>query len=56
MFETMHAANGASLAAPQIGVSLQLVIFGFSNNVRYQDAEEVPETVLVNPILRPLSE
>jgi peptide deformylase len=56
MFETMHAVNGAGLAAPQIGVNLQLVIFGFSNNVRYPDAPAVPQTVLVNPILRPLSE
>ncbi|PFH08193.1 peptide deformylase [Collimonas sp. PA-H2] len=56
MFETMHAVNGAGLAAPQIGVNLQLVIFGFKNNVRYPDAPEVPETVLINPFLRPLSE
>jgi peptide deformylase len=56
MFETMHAANGAGLAAPQIGVNLQLVIFGFAHNARYPDAPEVPETVLINPTLRPLSE
>jgi peptide deformylase len=56
MFETMHAANGAGLAAPQIGVNLQLVIFGFKHNERYPDAPEVPETVLLNPQLRPLSE
>jgi peptide deformylase len=56
MFETMHAANGAGLAAPQIGVNLQLVIFGFRQNVRYPDAPEVPETVLINPTLRPLSD
>lgn len=56
MFETMHAVNGAGLAAPQIGVNLQLVIFGFKNNVRYPDAPAVPETVLINPLLRPLSE
>jgi peptide deformylase len=56
MFETMHAANGAGLAAPQIGVNLQLVIFGFKHNVRYPDAPEVPETVLLNPQLRPLSD
>jgi peptide deformylase len=55
MFETMHAANGAGLAAPQIGVNLQLVIFGFKHNERYPDAPEVPETVLLNPQLRPLS-
>jgi peptide deformylase len=56
MFETMHAANGAGLAAPQIGVNLQLVIFGFKHNERYPDAPEVPETVLLNPQLRPLSD
>jgi peptide deformylase len=56
MFETMHAANGAGLAAPQIGVNLQVVIFGFKHNERYPDAPEVPETVLINPTLRPLSE
>lgn len=55
MFETMHAANGAGLAAPQIGVNLQLVIFGFKHNERYPDAPQVPETVLLNPQLRPLS-
>ncbi len=49
MFETMHAVNGAGLAAPQIGVDLQLVIFGFSRNDRYPDAPPVPETVLLNP-------
>jgi peptide deformylase len=54
MFETMHAANGAGLAAPQIGVNLQLVIFGFSKNGRYPDAPPVPETVLINPVLTPL--
>ncbi|QOY96699.1 peptide deformylase [Massilia sp. UMI-21] len=56
MFETMHAANGAGLAAPQIGVNLQLVIFGFARNGRYPEAPPVPETVLINPVLRPLSE
>jgi peptide deformylase len=55
MFDTMHAANGAGLAAPQIGVNLQLVIFGFSKNDRYPDAPAVPETVLLNPMLEPLS-
>jgi len=55
MFETMHAANGAGLAAPQIGVDLQLVIFGFgSQNQRYPDAPPVPETVLINPTIAPL--
>lgn len=56
MFDTMHAANGAGLAAPQIGVNLQLVIYGFKNNPRYPDAPQVPETVLINPVLTPLSD
>lgn len=56
MFDTMRAASGAGLAAPQIGVNLQLVIFGFKENTRYPDAPEVPETVLLNPVLTPLSE
>jgi peptide deformylase len=56
MFDTMHAANGAGLAAPQIGVNLQLVIFGFKQNPRYPDAPQVPETVLINPVLMPLSD
>jgi peptide deformylase len=56
MFETMAAASGAGLAAPQIGINLQLVIFGFKNNPRYPDAPTVPETVLLNPILTPLSD
>ena len=56
MFETMQHANGAGLAAPQIGVNLQLVIFGFKQNPRYPDAPNVPETVLINPVLTPLSE
>ncbi len=56
MFDTMYAANGAGLAAPQIGVNLQLVIFGFKQNARYPDAPQVPETVLINPVLTPLSD
>ena len=56
MFETMHAAQGAGLAAPQIGVDLQLVIFGFRKNERYPDAPPVPETVLINPQITPLSD
>ncbi|MGS0742774.1 peptide deformylase [Glaciimonas sp. GG7] len=56
MFDTMHAANGAGLAAPQIGVNLRVVIFGFKNNVRYPEVEPVPETVLINPVLKPLSD
>jgi peptide deformylase len=56
LFETMHAVNGAGLAAPQIGVDLQLVIFGFRQNSRYPDAPPVPETVLINPVITPLGE
>ena len=56
MFETMAAANGAGLAAPQIGVNLQLLIFGFKSNPRYPDAPVVPETVLLNPVLTPLGD
>lgn len=56
MFETMAAANGAGLAAPQIGVDLQVVIFGFERNVRYPDAPAVPPTVLVNPLVTPLGD
>ncbi len=56
MFDTMHAANGAGLAAPQIGVNLQVVIFGFKHNARYPGAPAVPETVLINPHLRHLSD
>src|SRR6185369_9874498 len=56
MFETMHAADGAGLAAPQIGVDLQLVIFGFNRNDRYPDAPPVPETVLLNPVVEPIGD
>jgi len=56
MFETMAAASGAGLAAPQIGVDLQLVIFGYTNNVRYPDAPPVPSTVLINPEITPLDD
>jgi peptide deformylase len=56
MFETMQAANGAGLAAPQIGIDLQLVIFGFTHNVRYPDAPPVPPTVLINPSITPLGD
>jgi peptide deformylase len=55
MFDTMAAANGAGLAAPQIGVDLQLVIFGTdAPNPRYPEAPIVPRTVLVNPVIEPL--
>ncbi|WP_395699313.1 peptide deformylase [Aquabacterium sp.] len=56
MMDTMVAANGAGLAAPQIGVDLQLVIFGFERNLRYPDAPPVPMTVLINPTITPLDD
>ena len=56
MFETMKHANGAGLAAPQIGVDLQLVIYGYDSNVRYPDAPPVPKTVLINPVIAPLDD
>ncbi len=56
LFDTMEAANGAGLAAPQIGVDLRVVIFGFANNQRYPDAPPVPRTVLLNPVITPLGE
>ena len=56
MRDTMHAENGAGLAAPQIGVGLRVVIFGFERNDRYPDAEAVPYTELVNPVWTPLSD
>lgn len=56
MFDTMAAANGAGLAAPQIGVDLQLVIYGFDHNQRYPDAPAVPATVLINPQITPLGD
>jgi len=54
LFETMRSVDGAGLAAPQIGVDLALVIFGFGKNQRYPDAPPVPETVLINPTITPL--
>jgi peptide deformylase len=56
MRDTMHALNGAGLAAPQIGVGLRVVIFGVDRNPRYPDAEEVPQTVLINPVVTPLND
>jgi peptide deformylase len=56
MFETMHHANGVGLAAPQIGIDLQLVIFGFDSSERYPDAPPVPQTILLNPVITPLSQ
>jgi peptide deformylase len=54
MRDTMAHLNGAGLAAPQIGVGLQVVIFGVHANPRYPQAEEVPDTVLINPVLEPI--
>lgn len=56
MFETMRSAGGVGLAAPQIGASSRIVIFGFGKNARYPDAEPVPETILINPIITALSD
>jgi peptide deformylase len=56
MRDTMRDLNGAGLAAPQIGVGLRVVIFGFESNPRYPEAEAVPFTVLINPALTPLGE
>lgn len=54
MFDTMAELNGAGLAAPQIGVSQRVVIFGVDANPRYPEVEPVPTTVLVNPVLTPI--
>jgi len=56
MRDTMAALDGAGLAAPQIGVSLQVVIFGVGANPRYPDAEAVPYTELLNPVLEPVGD
>jgi peptide deformylase len=56
MRQTMESLNGAGLAAPQIGVSQQVVIFGVARNPRYPQVEEVPYTVLINPTLEPVAE
>jgi peptide deformylase len=57
LLDTMHAANGAGLAAPQIGIDLQVVVFGSGEaNPRYPDRDLVPRTVLVNPVITPLGE
>jgi peptide deformylase len=54
MDDTMKSLDGAGLAAPQIGVGLQVAIFGVDANPRYPDAEPVPYTVLINPVLTPV--
>ncbi len=56
LMDTMAAEDGAGLAAPQIGVGLRVVVFGFEHNERYPDAEAVPQTVLINPVIEPLSD
>jgi peptide deformylase len=56
MRDTMQAHNGAGLAAPQIGVRLRVVIFGVEKNPRYPDVEEVPQTVLINPVITTLND
>jgi peptide deformylase len=56
LFETMQVANGAGLAAPQIGVDLAMVVFGFTHTPRYPDADAVPPTVLINPQITPLGD
>lgn len=56
MLDTMKALNGAGIAAPQIGVSQQVVIFGGFKSPRYPDAEDIPFTVLINPTLTPLDD
>ena len=56
MFQTMEHVGGVGLAAPQIGVSLQVVIFGFEHSERYPDAPPVPLTVLINPQIVPLGD
>lgn len=56
MFDTMEAAGGVGLAAPQIGVGRQLVVFGFEASARYPQAEAVPPTILLNPRITPLGD
>lgn len=56
MFDTMAEAGGVGLAAPQIGVGLQLVVMGFEKSERYPDAAPVPQTILLNPVITPLSD
>jgi peptide deformylase len=56
MLDTMQAEDGAGLAAPQIGVSQRIVVFGFEENPRYADAPAIPRTILINPRIKPLDE
>ncbi|MCB5197467.1 peptide deformylase [Deefgea salmonis] len=54
LFDTMADSQGVGIAAPQIGVSLQMVVFGFTQSARYPDADAVPQTILINPIITPI--
>ncbi len=56
MWDTMAAKDGAGLAAPQIGVNLRVVIFGFDVNPRYPDADSIPQTILINPVIVELND
>ena len=56
MIDTMKENDGAGLAAPQIGLGMQLVIFGFDSNERYPEVDQVPFTVLINPIITPIGD
>ena len=56
MHDTMDAMSGAGLAAPQIAVPLRVVVFGLKRNPRYPDAEEVPYTILINPVITPVGD
>ena len=56
MIDTMRENDGAGLAAPQIGLGMQLVIFGFDSNERYPEADQVPFTVLINPVITPIGD
>ncbi len=56
LMETMKAANGAGLAAPQVGIGLRIVIFGFDSNPRYPGRPSIPVTVLINPIIEPIGD
>jgi len=55
LLDTMKDSNGAGLAAPQIGISSQIVVFGFEKNVRYPNEAPIPQTILINPIITPIS-
>jgi peptide deformylase len=56
LYDTMDATSGVGIAAPQIGVNKQVIVFGFEKSVRYPDAESIPKTVLINPQLEFLTE